>query len=222
MVRAQSAHCNLDTLLDLTFRSHPLGRSTWQAELVHIVQAAQLFWATILGHMYQQTLHLLSCCVGLWLQWRAFGPGHHVDRPSPGGPLQHYTRCMPLRWPPPRLAELQVQGIPDGAVQAAAAVRYGKSIANMFWVEHASTAHSFMYRCGRCWHTDATWTQVCMKGRVGQRAVLSAAAQLQLLHPCHLGFQYTAPTPLQLRVAVCVVEALHAEPMALAEAARCQ
>ena len=31
--------------------------------------------------------------------------------------------------------------------QAAKIVKYGKTIANTFWVEHASTAHGFMYRC---------------------------------------------------------------------------
>ena len=57
------------------------------------------------------------CAAGLWLQWRAFGPGYHHDRPRPGGPLQHYDRCMPLQWPPASAANVLAQGFGKDAAQ---------------------------------------------------------------------------------------------------------
>jgi hypothetical protein len=83
---------------------------------------------------------------GLWLQWRGFGPGNHKHRPAPGGPLAHYTNCMPLKWPPEKLGELRTRGFQQEAMQALQIVKYGKTIANTFWVEHASTAHGFIYK----------------------------------------------------------------------------
>ena len=88
-----------------------------------------------------------SHCAGLWLQWRGFGPGTHVARPEPGGPLAHYDECMPLEWPPRHLKRLQEQGLPPDGGQAAAIVKYGKSVVNTYWVAQASNAHGFMYRC---------------------------------------------------------------------------
>lgn len=86
-------------------------------------------------------------CAALWLQWKGFGPGYHHDRPSPGGPLKHYTHCMPLDWPPANMHRLIEQGIPPDAGQAVSIVKYGKTIANRYWASHASTAHGFMYWC---------------------------------------------------------------------------
>jgi hypothetical protein len=83
----------------------------------------------------------------VFLQWKGFGPGHHHDRPEPGGPLKHYTQCMPLEWPPANMQRLVEKGIPPDAGQAVAIVKYGKTIANRFWTSHASTAHGFMYLC---------------------------------------------------------------------------
>lgn len=96
---------------------------------------------TCIGTITATTAH-----AGLWLQWRGFGPGSHDRRPEPGGPLAHYDHCMPLQWPPKTLATLKQKGLPADAGQAATISKYGKTIANTFWVKQASTAHGFMYK----------------------------------------------------------------------------
>lgn len=60
--------------------------------------------------------------------------------------MAHYKSCMPTTWPPARLAELTQRGIPSDGEQAAGITKYGKTIANRFWVAQASNAHGFMYR----------------------------------------------------------------------------
>lgn len=60
--------------------------------------------------------------------------------------MAHYTSCMPTEWPPQNLARLKELGMPADAEQAASITKYGKTIANRFWVSHASNAHGFMYR----------------------------------------------------------------------------
>eukprot|EP00892_Ulva_mutabilis_P004008 jgi/Ulvmu1/197/UM001_0201.1 len=99
---------------------------------------------------------------GLWLQWRAFGPGSHHSRPGPGGPMAHYTSCMPTQWPPEKLARLKQLGMPADGVQAASITKYGKTIANRFWVSHASNAHGFMYRGNAAPVTDAQQRVPCV------------------------------------------------------------
>lgn len=60
--------------------------------------------------------------------------------------MAHYTNCMPTEWPPQKLEQIQARDIPPDADQAAMITKYGKTIANRFWVSHASNAHGFMYR----------------------------------------------------------------------------
>lgn len=104
---------------------------------------------TCFPHSPNNTMYSLSACtlVAVFLQWKGFGPGYHHDRPEPGGPLKHYTHCMPLDWPPANMHRLIDQGIPPDAGQAVAIVKYGKTIANRFYTSHASSAHGFMYWC---------------------------------------------------------------------------
>jgi len=61
----------------------------------------------------------------VWLQWRVFGPGDHEHRPLLGGPLAHYTQCVP--------------GL--GPINM-----YGKSLVNMFWLKSVSNAHAGFFR----------------------------------------------------------------------------
>lgn len=70
----------------------------------------------------------MSTSAGLWLQWRTYGPSDHDRRPQVGGPLKNYDQCI-LTQDRPNI--------------------FGKSIANMFWLKAASTAHGFLYRCDR-------------------------------------------------------------------------
>lgn len=108
------------------------------------VSSSDLAAPTVLG-MFSQSKYTAAA---LFLQWKGFGPGNHHTRPEPGGPLAHYSHCMPLDWPPANMRRLEQQGIPEDAGQAVSIVKYGKTIANRFWTSHASTAHGFMYRCG--------------------------------------------------------------------------
>jgi hypothetical protein len=125
---------------------------------------------------------------GLWLQWRGFGPGSHIRRPEPGGPLQHYDHCMPLQWPPKTLQALRKKGLPPDAGQAATIARYGKTIANTFWVQQASTAHGFMYKCASNLLCFVACDCSCASRRTCERSLgcvsrRAPAEEAMLLHP---------------------------------------
>ena len=127
-------------------------RTAWACVCVVAAVLPTLDKASFTAHRKYARNHLLACAAGLWLQWKAFGPGSHDNRPMPGGPLQHYVLCMPLEWPPKTLLAMRQQpgGVPRDAGQAPGIVKYGKTIGNTFWIDHASTAHGFMYMCALC------------------------------------------------------------------------